>query len=132
MNSKEENIKIIVEELNRIVSNIQLKFTQEDYGIEPNYIKKFQRRYELFNFYLAENIYGAISGEYPWLLERKKESFVDLILIDGLCNFFFYVFEKEFQPEDFRRNGVEDIWLYFVRDLYGKKLGQVYDELKKK
>jgi hypothetical protein len=132
MNSKEENIKIIVEELNRIVSNAKLKFTQEDYGIEPNDIKKFQRRYELFNFYLAEDIYGAISGEYFWLLERKKESFVDLILIDGLCNFFFDVFGKEYEPEDFQRNGIEDVWLYFVRDLYGKKLGLVYDELKNK
>jgi hypothetical protein len=81
---------------------------------------------------LAENIYGVILGEYPWLLERKKESFVDLILIDGLSNFFFYVFEKDFEPEEFERNSVEDIWLYFVRDLYGKKLGQVYDELKNK
>jgi hypothetical protein len=132
MNSKEENIKIIVEELNRIVSNAQLKFTQEDYGIEPTALKKFQRRYELFNFYLAEHIYGAISGEQTWLYGKTKQKFIDLILIDGLCNFFFDVFGKEYEPEDFQRNGTEDVWLYFVRDLYGKKLGLVYDELKNK
>jgi hypothetical protein len=130
---RQEIVKGIVEKLNDIFSSAFIRFNEEDdYGLEPGKFKWFKRRLEVFNTILADNIYTVQIGEYEWLMEEHKEQFIKSILIDTLLSFFSNVDGEDYDGEDFQRDGRQEGWLYFTKDIYEDELGKIYNELKNK
>jgi hypothetical protein len=130
--SGNEKINGTIEKLNDVFSSAIIKFNEEeDYGLEPGKFKWFKRRIADFNDILARNVRYIYNGEFEYLMDEKRERFINLILIYTLMDFF-YKFDEEYNGEDFERNGEQEGWTYFVKDIYGDELGRIYDEVKNK
>jgi hypothetical protein len=127
---KSANKKVgeIYKKLKDILSTSSIN-NEEYYGIEDGKFIWFKRRIDDFIITLADNIYTVLIGEYDWWLEGNKENFIEKILINTLINFFFDVADVEYYGEDFERDGRQEGWLYFVKDIFEDELGEVYDNI---
>jgi len=123
------NMEYIIDKIKHATSNYIVK-DEEDYGLDKEMFKWFKRRYAVFIGYLASVIDSVQTNEYEWLLEFNKNKFVEFVLIYSLLDFFYNLEGKHYDVEDFQRDGSQDKWLYFVKDIYGNLLGEMYDELK--
>lgn len=126
--SANKKVGNIVRKLKDILSTSSIN-NEEYYGIEDGKFIWFKRRIDDFIILLADNIYTVLIGENDWLLEEGKENFIEKILIETLMNFFFDVADVAYYGEDFERDGKQEGWLYFVKDIFEYELGKVYDNV---
>ena len=94
----------------------------EDYGLEneKEMVNVFKRRFGTFKEYLAHTIHHIIEGRYDWFKTiTNKNKFIDGVLVTVLLDFFYDLMDMNLEGEDFTRKGKYEMWLYFVRDLYG-------------
>lgn len=128
---KEENIGF--EDILTIVNDSTPKFIPNDleyYGLDKELFYNFKRKFSLFREYLARVIYNFKTNEYGFLGSFPKPHFIRTVIIYALLDFFYEQFGKEFDVEDFMRDGEQDGFFYLFQDIYGKMIGDMYDEFK--
>lgn len=123
--SANKKVGEIYKKLKDILSTSSIN-NEEYYGIEDGKFRWFKRRIDDFIILLADNIYAVLIGENDWLLEEGKKNFIEKILINTLMDFFFDFADVEYYGEDFERDGQQEGWLYFVKDIFEDELGEVY------
>ena len=136
INEQDTSESDCLKRLNNVISSKELYVKlgeEEDYGFEGGEIRWFIRRIDIFNSYLAKNMYVTAkeSKNFDYIEIVSKDRFINNILTHTLLDFFYYTEEKEYDGEDFERDGEQEAWLYFTKDIYGHELGEFYDELKK-
>jgi hypothetical protein len=107
----------------------------EDYGLEneKEMVNVFKRRFGTFKEYLARTISYVKDGHYDWFKKiANKSKFTDELLVIVLMDFFYDLMDMNLEGEDFTRNGKYEMWLYFVRDLYGDLITEIYNEINNK
>jgi hypothetical protein len=107
----------------------------EDYGLEneKEMVNVFKRSFGTFKEYLAQTISYVKDGHYDWFNKiANKSKFTDELLVIVLMDFFYDLMDMNLEGEDFTRNGKYEMWLYFVRDLYGDLISEIYNEINNK
>jgi len=122
-------VKGIIDRMDSSVSNI-LHSGAEDYGLDSRMFIWFKRRFSMYKDYLAHVIDSVLTDDIDWLKFERRTRFIDLVLSYSLLDFFYNVDGKQYELEDFLRNGEQEGWLYLTREMYGDMLGKIYDELK--
>lgn len=130
---KEQNENTGFDEVLKMVNDSTPKFIPNDeeyYGFDKKLFFDFKRRFGIFKEYLAKVIHNFNTDEYGFLGSLPKSQFVRNVIIYALLDFFYYELGMEFDMEDFMRNSEHEAFYYFLQNIYGKMIGDVYDELK--
>lgn len=130
---KEEDDERILDRVNGSMSKSNYS-SWEDYGLEDDkeMLNVFKRGFGAFKEYLAQTIGYIKGGHYDWFMVMNKSKFIDEALVICLMDFFYDFMDKDLEGEDFKRNGKYEMWLYFIRDIYGDFLSDIHDEINNK
>lgn len=130
---KEQNEDITYEDILNMVNDSTPNFIPNDeeyYGFDKKTFYDFKRRFGLFKEYLARVIYNFKTNEYGFMGSMHRAHFIRTVIIYALLDFFYEQLGKELEVEDFMKDGEYESFLYFLRNIYGKMIGDVYDEFK--